>query len=70
MVLGGFLMNKYKSFVEIVKGRFYMSLLDAIIIILLIMWLTGYSFRFGGNLIHTLLVIALIILILRLLGVA
>lgn len=47
-----------------------MSLLDLILIVLVIMWLTGYSFHFGGNLIHTLLVIALIILILRLLGVA
>lgn len=47
-----------------------MSLLDAILIILLIMWLTGYSFHLGGNLIHILLVIALVILILRLLGVA
>lgn len=46
-----------------------MGLLDIVVIILLIMWLTGYSFHFGGNLIHTLLVIALVIFILRLLGV-
>lgn len=46
-----------------------MGILDIILIILIIMWLTGYSFHFGGNLIHTLLVVALIILILRLLGV-
>lgn len=46
-----------------------MSLVDLIIIILIIMWLGGYSLHFGGNFIHTLLVIALIVLILRLLGV-
>lgn len=46
-----------------------MSLVDLIIIILVIMWLSGYSLHFGGNLIHSLLVIALIVLILRLLGV-
>lgn len=45
-----------------------MSLLDIIIIVLIIMWLGGYSFHFGGNLIHTLLVIVLILVILRLLG--
>lgn len=45
-----------------------MSLIDIIIIVLIIMWLTGYSFHFGGNLIHTLLVVVLILVILRLLG--
>lgn len=46
-----------------------MSITDIIILILIIMWLTGYSFHFGGNLIHALLVIVLILLILRLLGI-
>lgn len=43
-----------------------MSLLDIIIIILIIMWIGGFSFHVGGGLIHALLVIALIILIIRL----
>lgn len=47
-----------------------MGIMDIIIIILVIAWLGGYSLHFGGNLIHTLLVIALIVLILRLLGVS
>lgn len=46
-----------------------MRILDIIIIVLLIMWLTGYSLHFGGNLIHTLIVIVLILAILRMLGV-
>jgi len=46
-----------------------MGILDIIIIILVISWLGGFSFRFGGNFIHLLLVIALVLLILRLLGI-
>lgn len=42
-------------------------MLWTIIIILLIFWLLGFSFKIGGNLIHTLLVIALIVVIIRLL---
>lgn len=45
-----------------------MSLINIVIVVLVILWLTGYSFHFGGNLIHTLLVIVLVLLILRLLG--
>jgi hypothetical protein len=41
-------------------------MLWTIIIILLILWLLGFSFKIGGGLIHILLVIALIILMLRL----
>jgi hypothetical protein len=37
-----------------------------IIIILVILWLTGFSFEIGGGLIHLLLVIALILVIFRL----
>jgi len=40
----------------------------SIIIILLILWLLGFSLNFGGNLIHTLLVIALIVFIARMLS--
>jgi len=42
-------------------------MLWTIIIILFVLWLFGFGFKFGGNLIHALLVIALIILIARLL---
>jgi hypothetical protein len=45
-----------------------MGLLDIIIIILVIGWLGGFAFHIGGGLIHLLLVIAVIILIVRLLG--
>lgn len=46
-----------------------MSLLDIIILVLVISWLGGFSLRIGGGLIHFLLVIALIVLVVRLLGV-
>lgn len=42
-------------------------MLETIIIILVILWLLGFGFRVGGNFIHLLLVIALIVFILRLL---
>ncbi|TWI57162.1 lmo0937 family membrane protein [Halalkalibacter nanhaiisediminis] len=37
-----------------------------ILIVLLVLWLLGFSFEIAGNLIHLLLVIALIVLIIRL----
>ena len=42
-------------------------MLWTIIIILLVLWALGFGFKFGGGLIHILLVIALIVLIFRLL---
>jgi len=46
-------------------------MLETIIVILIILWLLGYagpvSFRRGGNLVHALLVIALILIVVRLL---
>lgn len=39
-----------------------------IIIVLFVLWLLGFSFRIGGNLIHTLLVILLIVVIVRLIS--
>jgi len=36
-----------------------------IIIVLLILWVLGFSFKVGGNLIHTLLVIALVVFIVK-----
>jgi hypothetical protein len=41
-------------------------MLWTIIIILIVLWLLGFGFKVGGNLIHILLVVALIVLILRL----
>lgn len=43
-------------------------MLETILIIVLVLWLLGFSFRIGGNLIHLLLVIALILFIIRLLS--
>lgn len=45
-----------------------MGLIDIILIILVIAWLGGFSLHLGGNLIHALLVIALIVFIVRMLG--
>jgi len=45
-----------------------MGLLDIILIVLVIAWLGGFSLHIGGALIHLLLVIAVIVLVLRLLG--
>lgn len=42
------------------------NLLWLIIIILVLMWLGGFSFQIGGGLIHILLVIALILVVVRL----
>ncbi|HYH08805.1 MAG TPA: lmo0937 family membrane protein [Thermoanaerobaculia bacterium] len=42
------------------------NLLWLIIIILVILWLAGFSLQIGGSLIHALIVIALILLIVRL----
>lgn len=43
-----------------------MSALDLILVVMLISWLGGLSFNVGGGLIHTLLVVALVVLIVRL----
>lgn len=41
-------------------------MLWSIIVLLIILWLLGFSFHIGGGLVHLLLVIALIVLIIRL----
>lgn len=46
-----------------------MGLLDIIIILLIIGWLGGFSLHIAGGLIHILLIIAVIVIIVRLLGV-
>jgi hypothetical protein len=45
-----------------------MGILDIIIILLIVGWLGGFAFHIGGGLIHLLLVIAVIVLVVRLLG--
>jgi hypothetical protein len=47
-----------------------MGLLDVLLILLLISWIGGFSLHIGGGLIHLLLVIAVIVFVARLLGVA
>ncbi len=42
-------------------------MLWTLIIVLLILWFLGFNFHLGGNLIHALLVVVLIIIILQLL---
>lgn len=46
-----------------------MGLLDIIIVILVITWLGGFSLHLGGELIHLILVIAVVVFVARLLGV-
>lgn len=41
-------------------------MLWTIIIILLVLWALGFSFKIGGSLIHLLLVVALVVLVIRL----
>ncbi len=47
-----------------------MGILDILLIILVISWLGGFSLHIGGGFIHLLLVIAVIVLVIRLLGVS
>ena len=47
-----------------------MGLLEIIIILLIIGWLGGFSLKLGGDLIHVLLVIAVIVILARLLGIS
>ncbi len=43
-------------------------MLWTIIAVLLILWLLGFSFKIGGGLVHTLIVIAVVVLIIQLLS--
>lgn len=43
-------------------------MLETFVVVLIVLWLLGFSFHVGGNLIHTLLVIALIVFIIRMLS--
>jgi hypothetical protein len=44
-----------------------MGILDILIVILLLSWVGGYSVHVGGDLIHLLLVVAVVVLVVRLL---
>lgn len=46
-----------------------MGILDFIILLLVISWLGGFALNVGGGIIHLLLVIALVVLVMRLLGI-
>ena len=41
-------------------------MLWTVLVVLLILWLLGFSFQVAGNLIHILLVVALVVLVLQL----
>ena len=43
-------------------------MLWTIFVVLLILWLLGFSFSIGGSLIHVLLVVALVVLVINLLS--
>ena len=43
-------------------------MLWTVFVILLVLWLLGFSFHVGGGLIHILIVIAVVVLILNLIG--
>lgn len=43
-------------------------MLETLAIVLLVLWLLGFSFHVGGGLIHALLVVVLIIFIIRMLS--
>jgi len=43
-------------------------MLSTILVLLLILWLLGFSFNVGGGLIHVLLVVGLVLLIINALG--
>lgn len=42
-------------------------MLWTLIVVLIVLWLLGFSFDIGGGLIHLILVVALIVLVIRLL---
>jgi hypothetical protein len=42
-------------------------MLQTLIVVLVVLWLLGYRLNFGGNFIHVLLVIALVVLVIKIL---
>jgi len=49
-------------------GAWEVDMLWTIFIVLLILWLLGFSLHVGGGLIHLLLVVGLVVLVINLLG--
>lgn len=47
-----------------------MGIIEVLVIVLVIAWLGGFALHIAGGLIHVLLVIAVILIIARLLGIA
>ena len=43
-------------------------MLWTVLVVLMILWLLGFSLHIGGGLIHLLLVVALVVLVINLLG--
>lgn len=56
----------FQDFVESWAGGTKMSLLDIVIIVILLAWLTGNFALHLGSLVHLLLVLAIVVLIVRL----
>jgi hypothetical protein len=50
------------------KGRFVAGLLWAVIVVLFVLWLIGFTVHFAGGLIHILIVIALVLLVVNLMS--
>jgi hypothetical protein len=55
----------YKTPVEHLWG-YAMNLLWGLVVVLVVLWLLGFSLHVGGGLIHLLLVIAVIVIVVRL----
>lgn len=54
---------------SLILGDITMGMLDIIIIVLLLLWLGGFSLHIAGGLIHILIVIAIVLFVIRLLGI-
>lgn len=54
---------------NLILGDITMGMLDIIIIVLLVLWLGGFSLHVAGGLIHVLIILAIILFVIRLLGI-
>lgn len=54
---------------SLILGDITMGMLDIIIIVLLLLWLGGFSLHVAGGLIHVLIIIAIVLFVIRLLGI-
>jgi uncharacterized protein DUF5670 len=53
---------------EIRAGAWEVDMLWTVLVVLLILWLLGFSLHIGGGLIHLLLVVGLVVLVINLLS--